>query len=40
MPPFVAVVHSSDDLWKILAYIRAHYAGDPARKFGTPAAQH
>jgi len=40
MPPFGAVVHSSDDLWKILAYIRAHYAGDPAHKFGTPAAQH
>ena len=40
MPPFGAVVHSSDDLWKILAYIRAHYAGDSARKFGTPAAQH
>lgn len=40
MPPFGAVVHSSDDLWKILAFIRAHYAGDPARKFGTPLARH
>lgn len=40
MPPFGAVVQSSDDLWKILAFIRAHYAGDPGRKFGTPAAQH
>ncbi len=38
MPPFGAVVPSSDDLWKILAFIRAHYAGDPAHKFGAPAA--
>jgi mono/diheme cytochrome c family protein len=40
MPPFGTAVQSSDDLWKILAFIRAHYSGDPARKFGTPAAQH
>ena len=38
MPP--VGVQSSDDLWKILAFIRAHYAGDPARKFGAPAAPH
>ena len=34
MPPFGAMVKTSDDLWKILAFIRAHYQGDPGRKFG------
>ncbi len=38
MPPFGSTFKSSDDLWKILAYIRAHYQGDPGRKFGAAAA--
>jgi len=28
---------SSDDLWKLLAFIRSRYDGDPAYKYGTPA---
>lgn len=38
MPPFGAIIKSSDDLWKILAFIRSHYDGDPAYKFGAPPA--
>ena len=38
MPPFGSMVKSSDDLWKILVFIRAHYQGDPAGKFGGAAA--
>ena len=38
MPPFGAIVKNSDDLWKILAWIRSKYNGDPAYKFGAPAA--
>jgi mono/diheme cytochrome c family protein len=37
MPPFGAIVKSADDLWKILAFVRSHYSGDPAYKFGAPA---
>jgi mono/diheme cytochrome c family protein len=37
MPPFGAIVKNSDDLFKILAFIRAHYDGDPGYKFGAPA---
>jgi mono/diheme cytochrome c family protein len=40
MPPFGAALKSSDDLWKIMTFIRAHYQGDPSRKFGTPDARH
>jgi mono/diheme cytochrome c family protein len=36
MPPFGAIIKSSDDLWKILTFIRSKYNGDPAYKFGTP----
>jgi mono/diheme cytochrome c family protein len=36
MPPFGSIIKSSDDLFKIIAFIRAHYDGDPAYKFGTP----
>ena len=36
MPPFGAIVKTSDDLWKILAFVRSKYSGDPAYKFGTP----
>jgi mono/diheme cytochrome c family protein len=39
MPPMGSIIKSSDDLWKIIAFIRAHYDGDPAYKFGTPASQ-
>jgi mono/diheme cytochrome c family protein len=39
MPPFGAAIKSSDDLWKMLAFIRAHYAGDPDRKFGAAASR-
>lgn len=40
MPPFGAMVKSSDDLWKILVFIRAHYQGEPSRKFGIPDSPH
>jgi mono/diheme cytochrome c family protein len=36
MPPFGAIIKSSDDLWKILAFVRSVYSGDPGYKFGTP----
>jgi mono/diheme cytochrome c family protein len=39
MPPFGAIIKSSDDLWKIFAFVRSKYSGDPAYKFGTPAGQ-
>ena len=38
MPPFGAIIKSSDDLWKIFAFVRSKYTGDPAYKFGAPAA--
>jgi mono/diheme cytochrome c family protein len=37
MPPFGGIVKNADDLFKIIAFIRAHYTGDPAYKYGTPA---
>jgi mono/diheme cytochrome c family protein len=37
MPPFGSLIKSADDLWKILAFVRSKYDGDPAYKFGTPA---
>jgi hypothetical protein len=36
MPPFGAIIKNSDDLWKILAFVRSKYSGDPAYKFGAP----
>ena len=36
MPPFGAIIKSSDDLWKILTFVRSKYNGDPAYKFGAP----
>jgi mono/diheme cytochrome c family protein len=39
MPPFGPIFKNSDDLWKILAFVRSKYSGDPAYKFGTPAGQ-
>ena len=29
MPPMGTIVKNADDLWKIIAFIRAHYDGDP-----------
>jgi mono/diheme cytochrome c family protein len=34
MMPFGTIIPSSDDLWKILAFVRAKYSGDPGHKFG------
>jgi mono/diheme cytochrome c family protein len=39
MPPMGTIVKNSDDMWKMIAFIRAHYSGDPAYKFGAPASQ-
>ena len=39
MPPFGEIIKNSDDLWKIFAFVRSKYSGDPAYKFGTPAGQ-
>jgi mono/diheme cytochrome c family protein len=39
MPPMGAIVKNADDMWKILAFIRAHYDGNPGNKFGTPASR-
>ncbi len=36
MPPFGALIKSSDDLWKIFTFVRSRYHGDPAYKFGAP----
>jgi mono/diheme cytochrome c family protein len=37
MPPFGTIIKNADDLWKILAFVRSKYSGDPAYKFGAPA---
>jgi mono/diheme cytochrome c family protein len=37
MAPFGTLIKNSDDLWKILTFVRSKYSGDPAYKFGTPA---
>jgi len=34
MPPMGTIVKNSDDLWKMLAFIRSHYDGDSAAKYG------
>ena len=36
MPPFGPIIKSSDDLFKIIAFIRSHYDGDPSYKYGAP----
>jgi mono/diheme cytochrome c family protein len=35
MMAFGTIIKSSDDLWKMLAFVRSKYSGDPAHKFGT-----
>jgi mono/diheme cytochrome c family protein len=37
MPPFGAIISNADELWKIIAFIRSRFNGDPAYKFGAPA---
>ena len=39
MPPMESIIKNSDDLWKMLAFIRSRYDGDPAYKYGAPASQ-
>lgn len=39
MPPMGLMIKDSDDLWKILTFIRSRYDGDPADKYGIPASQ-
>jgi mono/diheme cytochrome c family protein len=36
MPPMGQVVKTDDDLWRILAFVRANYHGAPECKFGCP----
>ncbi len=38
MPPFGALFKTSDDLWKVITFVRSKYAtdADPKYKFGTP----
>jgi mono/diheme cytochrome c family protein len=36
MPPFGGIIKNADDLWKIFAFVRSHYSGDPDYKFGAP----
>ncbi len=38
MPPFGALLKNSDELWKILTFVRSRYSpdADPAYKYGTP----
>jgi mono/diheme cytochrome c family protein len=33
MPPFGELIKTDDDVWKILAWIRSVYKGDPKKKF-------
>jgi mono/diheme cytochrome c family protein len=34
MMPFGTIITNSDDLWKIITFIRSKYGGDPGHKFG------
>jgi mono/diheme cytochrome c family protein len=37
MPAMGQILKTDDDLWKILAFVRANYHGSPECKFGCPA---
>ena len=39
MPPMGPLIANSDDLWKILTFIRSRYDDDPAYKYGAPASK-
>jgi len=39
MPPFGATIKNADDLWKILAFVRSKFDGDPKYKYGNPPGQ-
>jgi mono/diheme cytochrome c family protein len=39
MPSMGPIIKNSDDLWKILAFIRSRYDSDPAYKYGAPPSQ-
>jgi hypothetical protein len=39
MPPMGPIIKNSDDLWKVLTFIRSRYDSDPAYKYGAPASQ-
>jgi mono/diheme cytochrome c family protein len=39
MAPMGSIIKDSDDLWKLLAFIRSRYDDDPAYKYGAPASQ-
>jgi len=34
MMPFGTIIPTSDELWKILVFVRSKYSGDPGHKFG------
>jgi hypothetical protein len=34
-----STIKNSDELWKILTFIRSRYDSDPAYKYGVPASQ-
>jgi hypothetical protein len=38
MPPFGTLIKSSDDLWRILTFVRSKYSSnaDQKYKYGTP----
>jgi mono/diheme cytochrome c family protein len=39
MPSMGPIIRNSDDLWKILAFIRSRYDSDPGYKYGAPVSQ-
>jgi mono/diheme cytochrome c family protein len=36
MPPFGTAIKNADDLWKVLAFVRSKFDGDPKYKYGDP----
>ena len=39
MPPMGSIIKDSDDLWKMITFIRSRFDGDPADKYGVSASQ-